>query len=214
MEHSEGRAFKTAKLAKRENNGTTESMTVAVPDLDRVYKFIFDKRESTLKISDSRSTAVLPINGAHSLSDVSKELKLHLREILNNKDISVARGLAPYVYPTSAVRRETLAWLKEHGIDRGRFEAGNMPMTCSWDTFDGLVSDITHHFDYYQGLHVVIADVGDETMPDDSFDRGMNLLIPDYATQIANFGIKVNPFYTDAVEALRLGLRQLKKQSD
>lgn len=214
MEHSEGRAFKTAKLTKHENNSDMESMTVAVPALDRVYNFLFDKHDSTLKISDGRSSAVLPIDGVRSLKDVAKELKLHLRKVLNNKDLSVAHGLAPYVYPTSAVRREVLAWLKEHGIDRGRFEAGNMPMTCSWDTFDGLVSDITHHFDYYQGLRIVLADVGDETMPDDSFDRDMNLLIPDYATQIANFGINVNPFYTDAVEALRLGLRQLKKQSD
>lgn len=209
MQHKYGEKFKDAKLEFYTFNAGVVTMVVDLPSAKRKFTFIF--RDHNLWISNGSDNAVFFMPEANDIYKAKKMFAQDLKEQLTNSLNSYSKASTPFVFPSKRVEREVRAWLKEKGYDDSRFDADHMPMLNDWNSFDDLVDEIVSHFSYERGFNVTIAN---RTGSDDrtiEFDKFMNNLIPDYATQIKDMGITINPFYIDAVEVLRLGLRQLER---
>lgn len=210
MQHKYGKKFKDIELELYKKGDDLEEMVVNVPHDGQKFTFIF--RDETLWISNYTDDSVFILIGDHNLQDAKKTLMKNLPLQLTVALKSFSHSSTPIVFPPKQVEKEVRAWLKEKGYDAGRFDADHMPMLNDWNSFDDMVNEIVGHFSYENGFNVTIADRHSHDDRAIEFDKFMNSLIPDYATQIKDMGLTVNPFYIDALEALRLGLRQLEKE--
>lgn len=210
MQHKYGKKFKDTELELYKKDDDLEEMVVNVPHAGQKFTFIL--HDLTLWISSYTGDAVFIMIGDHSLQDVKKTLMKNLQLEIALSLKSHSSSSTPVVFPPKQVEKEVRSWLKEKGYDAGRFDADHMPMLNDWNSFDDMVNEIVGHFSYENGFNVTIADRHNRDDRSIEFDKFMNSLIPDYATQIKDMGSTVNPFYIDALEALRLGLRQLEKE--
>lgn len=216
MEHEFAKKFKNVKLNfyKNIDDGRIEELNMQMSQ--GKIDFLFKAENSLLIITGSYGYGIYGWgSNRNHLIDIFNYIK-NDPSYFASKCLAHSEDAYQYVYPDDKVRKEIVEWLSENGINENRFNQVKkedlyaIDPYGSWEKFDDFVNEIVHRFDYNNGFELKIDDFG--LLDPDEFDDEMNKIIPDYKTQIEDMGLSVNPLLSTYIEAMKLGLRQAKKQ--